>query len=352
MQILNKKSEKRIIAFFLVFILGMMALQVNHFIGTVYAQSDDRWYVGKGVKPDTYYTYEIKRADTNQGQPFLMTIYFKDHNTTGKFWNAPTFVVDQGKVYNGTFHLSDLDLTALGSSQIPANMSKYRGAYASTLDWLSAYVPKPGQSLNSASWGKIGSEIKPSGTAKVTTPAGTFDTIIIRYYKGVNNNIYVNKDLPFPIKADAYADVTTGKAPIQYAFELKGMGTGQPPIPQSQIEIPKPPLTLKTPRGTFNIQLLWDPVEIKSGQDTQFGVVVTDDRDKLVSRVTYAVQIDDENDKVLDNLKSLQALDGTGQFTYKFDTPGEKHLQINVETQSSVSTDIFVEAAIFTIVVT
>ena len=32
---------------------------------------------------------------------------------------APTFVVDQGKVINGTLHLSDLDLTALGSSPIP-----------------------------------------------------------------------------------------------------------------------------------------------------------------------------------------------------------------------------------------
>ncbi|MBA3750399.1 MAG: hypothetical protein H0X03_05810, partial [Nitrosopumilus sp.] len=316
MQILKKKLGKKIIAFFLVFILGMTALQINHFIGTVHAQSDDTWYVGKGVKPDTYYTYEIKRADTNQGQPFLMTIFFKDYNATGKYWNAPTFVVDQGTVYNGTFHLSDLDLTALGSSPIPPEMSKYRGAYASTLDWLSAYVPKPGQSLNSASWGKIGSiggsEIKPSGTAKVTTPAGTFDTNIIRYYKGVNNNIYVVKDLPYPVKAETYADVTTGKAPIQYAFELKGMGTGEPPVPQTQVEIPKPPLTIKTPRGTYNIQLLWDPVEIKAGQDTKFGIIITDDRDNLVPRATFGVKIMDENNKVLDNLENQHAPDGTG----------------------------------------
>ncbi len=28
-------------------------------------------------------------------------------------------VVDQGQVFNGTFHLSDLDMTALGSLQFP-----------------------------------------------------------------------------------------------------------------------------------------------------------------------------------------------------------------------------------------
>ena len=55
---LNKKSENKIIAFFLIFTLGTMILQINQFIGIVNAQSN-AWYVGKGVKPDTYYTYQI-----------------------------------------------------------------------------------------------------------------------------------------------------------------------------------------------------------------------------------------------------------------------------------------------------
>ena len=50
--------------------------------------------------------------------------------------------------------------------------------------------------------------------------------------------------MPFPVKAQTYADVTTGNPPIQYAYELKATGTGQPPIPKTQLEIPKPPLTL------------------------------------------------------------------------------------------------------------
>lgn len=67
------------------------------------------------------------------------------------------FVVDKGKVINGTLHLSELDLTALGKSQIPSEMKPYRSAYTSSLEWLAAFVPKPGQSLSAPYWGKIAS---------------------------------------------------------------------------------------------------------------------------------------------------------------------------------------------------
>ena len=117
----RKKTVNKITVFFLISMLVVSALQVNQLVGMAFAQSEN-WYVGKGVKPDTYYTYEIKNTDTNQGQPFTITIYFKEYNETGKYWVAPTFVVDQGKVINGTLYLSDLDLTALGSSPIPHEM--------------------------------------------------------------------------------------------------------------------------------------------------------------------------------------------------------------------------------------
>lgn len=61
------------------------------FVENAYAQNN--WYVGKGVQPNTYYTYQIQDHDTNQGQPFLMTIYFKQFNNTGSYWVAPTFVI-------------------------------------------------------------------------------------------------------------------------------------------------------------------------------------------------------------------------------------------------------------------
>ena len=245
-------------------------------------------------------------------------------------------------------------MTALGSSPIPQDMAKYRGAYATSLGWLSAYVPKPGQSLSSASWGKIaaigGSEIRPTTTAKVTTPAGTFDTKVVGYYKGITNSIYVVNNLPFPVKAQTYADVTTGTPPTQYAYELKSMGTGEPTIPKTQTEIPKPPLTLLTPRGSYNLQLFWDPVAIKTGQVTHFAVLFTDDKNNIVPRVTFGFKIMDQDKKVLTNLDDQRAPDGTGKVDYKFDTPGLKHIQVTVQTANGNSLDMFVESATFDVV--
>lgn len=350
----KKTTAYKTIVFFLIAMLGISAIQINQLVGPAFAQANI-WYVGKGVKPNTYYTYEIQNADINQGQPFLMTIYFKEFNATGKYWVAPTFVMDRGQVFNGTFHLSDLDLTALGSSPIPKEMEKYRAAYATSLTWLSAFVPKPGQSLTSPYWGKIaaigGSQIAPTGTAKVTEPAGTFDTTTVSWHKGVDNYIYVHKDLPYPVKALTFADVTTGNPPIQYKFDLQAVGTGQPAIPKSQLEIPKPPLTLQTPRGTYYIQLLWDPVQIKAGQDTHFGLIFTDAAHNLVPRVSYEFKVTDQSKKVEGDLQRQHALDGTGQLTFKFPTPGPKNIQITVQTAGSEDLGLFVESATFGVVV-
>lgn len=246
-------------------------------------------------------------------------------------------------------------MTALGSSPIPKEMAEYRGAYATTLTWLSAFVPKPGQSLNSPYWGKIaaigGSQISPSADAKVTTPAGQFDTRVISWHKGVDNHIYVNKDMPFPVKADTFADVTTGNPPVQYAFELKATGKGQPPTPSSILETPKPPLTIQTPRGTYNIQLLWDPVDIKAGNATNFGIVITDDRGTIVPRSTFSYTIMDQNKTTIDNVKNQRADDGTGQFSYTFKTPGPKYLQVAIDTASGQDMGMFVESATFYLLV-
>ena len=85
-----------------------------------------------------------------------MTLYFKQYNSTGQYWIVPTYVVTHGEVFKGILHLSDLDMSVLGTSQIPDNMSKYASAYSTTLHWLASFVTKatPG-SLTGAYWGKI-----------------------------------------------------------------------------------------------------------------------------------------------------------------------------------------------------
>ena len=320
------------------------------------AQGNNLWYVGDGAKKGMYLTYKIQDQDTNAGRPFDMTIYFKDYNNTGKYWVAPTFVVDEGRVINGTFHLSDLDLTALGTSKIPQEMNKYRSAYSNSLKWLSAFVAKPGQSLTAPYWGKIasigGSPISPSGKATVTEPAGTFDTTVITWHKGVDNNIWIKDDLPYPVKAKTFADITTGNPPIQFAFDLLATGQGQPKQPQSKEEIPVPPLEQRTERGTYIIRLIWEPVTIKTGNNTKFGIIFMDDKKNIVTDVAYNFAVVDSNTQQLIFGKDNQlAPDGTAVQTVVFQKPGPATVKVLITQAGSGAPSNFVETGQFDIVV-
>jgi hypothetical protein len=321
-----------------------------------YGQSrNNNWYVGKGVNENTYYTYQIQHHDVNQRRPFLMTIYFKEFNDDGQYWVAPVFVVDQGRVINGTFHLSALDLSVLGSSDIPPDMAPYRSGYSRSLHWLASFVPKPGQSLTAPYWGKIasigGSPIAPAGSAQVTTPAGAFDTTVVRYHKGVDNNIWVNPNMPFPVKAQTFADVTTGNPPVQYTFELQATGKGQPPLPESQLIIPKPPLIQQTARGTYFMRLLWNP-PINVGIPEEFGVIFLDNSQRILNQVNYGFKVTSSgNDTVIEDLRNQKAPDGTGIQTIEFPEPGAYTIEVNVEAVAGNPMGIFVESAKFGVMV-
>lgn len=340
----------------LIFALFSTVLVISPTImNNAFAQEDGRWYVGDGAKNDMYVTYKVQEQDTNAGRPFDMTIYFKEFNQTGNYWVAPTFVVDQGRVYNGTLHLSDLDLTALGTSQIPPEMTKYRSAYSSSLKWLASFVAKPGQSLTAQYWGKIasigGSPIAPTGKASVTTPAGTFDTTTIVWHKGVDNIVWIKDGFPYPIKAQTYADITTGNPPVQYAFELQATGQGQPTQPESQEQIPVPPLEQRTERGTYIIGLTWEPVTITAGNNTKFGVIFYDDKKNIVTGIGYNFAIVDSTGQLFFAKDNQLANDGTAIQNVVFQNPGQMTVKVLVTAAGAAGPSNFVESGQFDIAV-
>jgi hypothetical protein len=317
--------------------------------------ASNAYYLGNGAQPNTYYTYKIQEHDTAQGQPFLMTIYFKQFNSAANYWIAPANVVaPSGNVYNGTLHLSALDLTPLGTSQIPPKMRDYVSGYKSSLDWLAAFVPKPGLSLSAPYWGKIaaigGSPIAPAGSATVTTPAGTFQTTVVTWHYGLDNNIWVTPNMPFPVKAQTYAATTGGNPPVQFAFELQATGHGQPPVPKSQAIAPKPPLTIQTARGTYYIELLnWQPVTITAGKPTQFGILFKDSQQNIANGITYSVKATQNNATVY-NVHDQPAQDGTGIQTITFPKPGPITMVVSVDAAQGQPTGEFVESSTFNLV--
>jgi len=339
---------------FVLFSTVLLLSQSN--LNNALAQKSDLWYVGDGAKKDMYVTYRVQEQDTNSGRPFNITIYFKDFNSTGNYWVAPTFIVDQGRVINGTFHLSDLDLTALGTSKIPQEMNEYRSGYTSSLKWLSSFVSKPGQSLTAINWGKIaaigGSPISPSGKATITTPAGTFDTTKIVWHKGVDNTIWIKDGFPYPIKAQTYADVTTGNPPVQFAFELLATGQGQPMQPEGKEDIPVLPLEQRTERGTYIISLTWEPVTIKTGNNTKFGIIFYDDDKKnLVTGVGYNFAVIDSKGQLVYGKDNQLAPDGTAIQNVVFQNPGPATVKVLITTAGIGSPSNFVETGQFDIVV-
>jgi hypothetical protein len=71
-----------------------------------------------------------------------------------------------------------------------------------------------------------GQPIAPSGSGKIGVPAGTFDTVVISWHYGEENHVWVSPNVPHLVKGETYAAVTTGNAPIQYAYELQSVGKG------------------------------------------------------------------------------------------------------------------------------
>ncbi len=297
----QSKFKILIISVFLVS-AAILALQTQLPVKEALAQQqqDNNWYVGEGVTKDMWVKYTISHFDTNNGREFTMLIYFKDQDDKGN-WIAPVWVEDQGKVLNGTFLLSPLDLTALGTSQIPPEMREYRSAYANSLQWLASFVPKPGLSLAAGSWGKIasigGPEIKPAGQQQLNIPAfpEPVDTTRVEYYKGVSSNTYILNGFPYPVMAKTYVDVTTGSPPIQFQYILTETGKGEPEAPQATVLEVNPPLLQRTERGDYYIQLDWNPNPITVGEETTFTIDILDKDQFPTRQASYNLLITDAN---------------------------------------------------------
>jgi hypothetical protein len=196
-----------------------------------FAADDDKWYVGKGAKENMHLKYEIEHLESNNGQPFNMTISLVDFNSTGKYWIAPVSLESQGRILNGTFHLHESGLEPLLDSDIPSDMAAYTDTYKLTLDWLSGFTAKEQPlSLDARSWGRIGSlggqEIRNLDEERITVPAGAFDTTVMGINYDIKHlKIWINKDLPYPVKEDFVQRPDNSSSWSTYArFELLEVG--------------------------------------------------------------------------------------------------------------------------------
>lgn len=196
-------------------------------IQSVHATSaTDSWYPGKGLKQGDYFTYNVCWTDWHNCTPFQMNFWVKNQTSDGNGWNVVFGVVDGSNIQKGIMTIGKItpDPTSFDSS-----ISDYTGVYRSTVSWLDSFATRDTpKTFDVPAWGRTGSvggqSVGPINHEKVTVGAGTFDTWVIGWHKGVDNKIWIDSSIPFPVKAIVYVDVTTGIPPPDYTLELLKMG--------------------------------------------------------------------------------------------------------------------------------
>jgi hypothetical protein len=189
------------------------------------------WYVGEGLKVGDQFSYKLCYVDYKECAEFKIDFWISGEKKTGteEKWVAQTVVYDGNKIVKGEMELGKIAPEPTGGS---TELSVYRGAFKSSLAWLSAYATNsPGdpvkgpKKFSAPSWGKIGNiggeQIIPTAIETITVPEGKFETVLIQWKTGgYFNNVWIVDDFPFPIKASTWAHVSEGIPPQEYRFEL------------------------------------------------------------------------------------------------------------------------------------
>ena len=217
----------------------LFTLIILGFTGTAYAQSsggvnvDGTWYLGEGLKKGDYFEYTLCEIDLNSCSPIELKIWIKGdtQNVSETLWDAQILVIDGDKTIKGSWGLGKTVPTPI---LFDDDLSDYAVAFKSSIAWLSSFATSNEkdrihgpQEFKSASWGALGpvgggleSYLIPSRAESITTPEGTTDSIVLGWYNGNDNEIWIVDDFPFPVKALTFAGTNSDSAPVMFEFNL------------------------------------------------------------------------------------------------------------------------------------
>ncbi|WP_316507206.1 peptidase [Nitrosopumilus sp.] len=190
------------------------------------------WYAGEGLKQGDRFTYLMCHVDYKECANFEMDFWIKGDRQVGSEtkWLAEVVVYDGNKIIKGELELGKVAPEPTGGSE---ELGVYRGAFKSSVAWLSAFATADGSAggkgpkeFSAASWGKIGNiggeQVIPSAIETVTVPAGTWEETVLVSWKtgGAVSKVWIVDGFPFPIKAHTLTHVSEGIPPPEYIFTL------------------------------------------------------------------------------------------------------------------------------------
>lgn len=201
------------------------------------------WYVGEGMQAGDYFSYSMCHVDYRECAPFQMDIWIEGDIQVGSEtkWLARAVVYDGNKVITGDMELGKLAPEPTGGSP---ELVTYRGAFKSSVVWLSAFASANEPKMFSMpSWGKIanigGEQILPKELVDggMRVQGGDFEEVILMGWRtgGYTSKVWVADGFPFPIKALTWTHVSEGIPPKEYEFELLEYRAGVSVNPLSDV---------------------------------------------------------------------------------------------------------------------
>jgi len=197
---------------------------------------DGSWYVGEGLKVGDYFSFNMCHVDYLDCSDFDMAMWVQEEvrvGTEDKF-RIQVLVYDGKKIVKGIMDVGQVAPEPTGGTE---EISSYRGAYKSSVAWLSAFATKEieddgvyltgkgPKEFRAASWGKIGNiggqQILPTAQETIRVEAGEFDSVLLTWKTGGQlSKVWIVDEFPFPIQAKTFMHVSSGIPPVEYDFEL------------------------------------------------------------------------------------------------------------------------------------
>jgi len=183
--------------------------------------SKDLWTIGSNIADGMNLTYSLtSTSDVSSLKHSLVSMKFNDLKDR---WNV-TFAIKNGS------SLKDINLNLtknqlLRMEPIGANNEKLISPIETSILAIRDIAREPKYLVVGAVWDKIttsssGVDERIANKDSISTPAGTFSVYTLEYQLGNSvNRIFLNKDLPFPIKAKVYDE----NDKILYEYELQNI---------------------------------------------------------------------------------------------------------------------------------
>jgi hypothetical protein len=183
--------------------------------------SKDLWTIGSNIADGMNLTYSLtSTSDVSSLKHSLVSMKFNDLKDR---WNV-TFAIKNGS------SLKDINLNLtknqlLRMEPIGANNEKLISPIETSILAIRDIAREPKYLVVGAVWDKIttsssGVDERIANKDSISTPAGTFSVYTLEYQLGNSvNRIFLNKDLPFPIKAKVYDE----NDKILYEYELQNL---------------------------------------------------------------------------------------------------------------------------------